>query len=81
MVETYSIGITGAPVDNPKVFASPTLNSVDIPDSAATQGSREMAMRLNTPILCRNPDGSQSYYTYDAERNIPGLVNYLKKVT
>jgi hypothetical protein len=27
----------------------------------------------NGYILCKNPDGSQSYYRIDAERSIPGV--------
>ena len=26
-------------------------------------------MRLGAQVLCQNPDGSQSYYTLDAERS------------
>lgn len=27
----------------------------------------------NDYVLCKNPDGSQSYYRIDAERSIPGV--------
>lgn len=76
MAETYSQSITGADVSNE--FAPKVLT---IGDSVAGTQARGQAMRLGTQFLVKGPDGSQAWYTYDAERNIPGVLNYLVKVT
>ena len=82
MAETYSIGITGAPADNEMaVFRGQTTQAIDVADSVCGSiGDMQGAMSLNTPWLGRNPDGSQSWYTFDAERSIPGGVLYVKKL-
>lgn len=69
MVETYSLGATGTRADRPLA-----ANTVKVGDSAGRAGSRAYAMQTGTQILCKNPDGSQSYYTIDAERSLPGAV-------
>jgi len=69
MVETYSLGATGRRADSPFV-----VNNIKIGDSAGRAGSQQLAMSDNSQILCRNPDGSQSWYTIDAERSLPGAV-------
>lgn len=69
MPETYSLGATGQRSGGP--FA---VNNVKIGDSAGLSGSQANAMRNGTPILCKNPDGSQSYYTIDASRSTPGNI-------
>lgn len=61
MAETYSVSVTAADLGNTK-----HANVLTIGDSgAATHDKRLQSMRLNTPILCKNPDGSQSWYTID----------------
>ena len=37
-------------------------------------------MMTNDYILCKNPDGSQSYYVIDAERSIPGVSLVMRPV-
>lgn len=70
MVETYSLAATGRRADQ-----TPAVTEfVDIGDSAGTVGAQENAMRNGTPILCKNPDGSQSWYKIDAERSRPGAI-------
>ena len=63
MAETYSLSITGRPVDE----ANTTSKLVKVGDSAAPDGVHDNAFMHNTQILCKNPDGSQSWYTLDAE--------------
>ena len=76
---TYSQSLTGSPIG---VFAP---NSTQLPDKGlsgnvvvqqcppgAFSGAAQQAMRLNDYLLCKNPDGSQAYYVYDAERSTPG---------
>ena len=77
MTQTYSQSITG--VDAGARYNAPAtiqVGDADInanvnqkwaPDVAGTVTAR------NNYILCKNPDGSQSYYRIDAERTIPGV--------
>lgn len=51
---------------------------VMVPDSAAAVGNQHQIMRTGAQILCLNPDGSQSYYTVDAERSRPGALVLLR---
>ena len=69
MAETYSLAATGRLSGS--LFAVVTEK---VGDSAGLVGSQQLAMAQNTQVLCKNPDGSQSYYTIDAERSLPGAV-------
>ena len=69
MAETYSLGATGQRTDS--LFA---VVDIDIGDSAGLVGSQQKAMAQNTQILCKNPDGSKSWYTLDAERSTAANV-------
>jgi len=69
MPETYSLAATGRRADSP--FA---LNNIKIGDSAGLAGSQQLAMSDNSQILCQRPDGSQAWFTIDAERSLPGAV-------
>lgn len=75
MVETYSLGATGARAD--QKFA---VNNVQIGDSAGLAGSQQLAMATGAQILCKRPDGSQRWFTIDAERSLPGGPVVLKAV-
>ena len=66
---TYSLGATGRRADSQFV-----VNNIAVGDTAGVLGSQQNAMRNNSQVLCRNPDGSQSYYTLDAERSLPGAL-------
>ena len=67
MSETYSLAQKGQRADS--VFA---VTNRTLPDSSATTGGQAAAMQNGSQILCKNPDGSQSWYTLDAERSTPG---------
>lgn len=67
MTETYSLAIKGQRSD---AAPSPVQNIV-IGDSQATPGGQQYAMWQGKQILCKNPDGSQSWYTLDASRSTP----------
>ena len=69
MAETYSLAATGRCADS--LFA---INKIDIGDTAGRVSSQAKAMSLNTRILCKNPDGSQSWYMLDAERSTASNV-------
>lgn len=69
MADTYSLGATGILAGS--VFAVATEK---VGDSAGLLGSQQNAMRNGTQVLCKNPDGSQTYYTIDAERSTPSSI-------
>lgn len=69
MTETYSLSATG--IRSGSRFDVATLK---IGDTAGLTASQQRVMRSNTPVLCKNPDGSQTYYTVDAERSTPNAV-------
>ena len=50
------------------------MSNVQIGDVAGLVGSQQLAMQQNTRVLCKNPDGSQTYYTIDAERSTPANI-------
>ena len=64
MAETYSLAATGRRADS--LFA---ISEIDIGDTAGQSRSQAHAMTLNTQVLCKNADGSKSWYTIDAERS------------
>lgn len=66
---TYSLAATGQPAGS--LFA---VASLQVGDAAGRLGSQQLAMKNNTQVLCKNPDGSQSWYTLDAERSTPANI-------
>lgn len=74
---TYSLAVTGTRADS-----SPyAVNNVVLADTVSQSvGDQQNAMQLNTPFLCKNPDGSFSWYVLDAERSIPGVNRVLRPV-
>lgn len=72
---TYSLAATGQLAESR--FA---LNSIKVGDAAGLTGSQQNAMMNGAQVLCKNPDGSQSFYTIDAERSLPPSVIVLRKV-
>lgn len=79
MVETYSLGTTGLRADTQF-----TTENIKMPDSACQGNSASSAgnnrfgalaitMQNGAQMLCKNPDGSQAWYTLDAERSTPSV--------
>jgi expansin (peptidoglycan-binding protein) len=66
---TYSLSVTGANA-NQHCCA---VETVTLSDAQATTGGMQAAMAQGTYFLCKNPDGSQSYYRLDAERSTPSV--------
>ena len=66
MTETYSLGATGIRADGQQA-----IKTLKVGDTAGQLGGQQLAMSDNTQVLCKNPDGSQSWYTFDAERSTP----------
>jgi hypothetical protein len=69
MAETYSLAATGQRADNE--FA---LRIIKVGDSAGCTGSQQNAMAVGTQVLCKNPDGSKTWYTIDPSRSKPGAI-------
>ncbi len=69
MAETYSLATVGRNANSPF-----TVTPISLPDSAGRLGSEALAMRNNSQLLCKKPDGSQAWFTIDAERSTPGNV-------
>ena len=61
---TYSQSITG--VSAAGLFA---VKNITLSDAVAPAPAQGGAMQTGTAFLCKNPDGSQSYYQLDAERS------------
>lgn len=76
MAETYSLAIKGQRADG---LPSPVANIVIGDSGARSPGAQQLAMKNGTQILCQNPDGSQGWYTLDAERSTPSAP-VLRKV-
>lgn len=68
MVETYSLAVTGCSAGQVN-----QLENIKIGDSSALPADLTLAMQQGTQILCKNPDGSQSWYVLDAERSTPSI--------
>lgn len=75
--DTYSLGITGLRAD-----ATPYVpETLVIGDSACNGnqvgaglfGSMGYTMKNGAQFLCKRADGSQGWYTYDAERSTPSV--------
>ena len=66
---TYSLALTGLRADSQ--FA---VSNVKVGDAALADGGHNLVMSQNTPVLCKNPDGSQSWYTLDAERTTASAI-------
>jgi hypothetical protein len=78
MATTYSLGTTGIAAQNPsqpKVFDVPDASQSGISCNAI--GGAAQVMRTGDSLLVKNPDGSQSYYRFDAERSNPALSQYV----
>ena len=75
MVETYSLAATGLRADY-KFAAKPVTvgdSGAEGINAAIGQWSGcQQTMMQGGQVLCKNADGSQSWYTYDAERSTPG---------
>ena len=66
MAETYSLSVKGARADSVQA-----VQNIKVGDTIGADGAYNLSMRNNTQLLCKNPDGSQTYYTIDSERSTP----------
>jgi hypothetical protein len=87
MAETYSQSLTGVSANaRNSLNKELTVGDLDIGGNAVSQGNvnfvgaQQGAMQRNGYILCKGPDGLQSYHVIDAERSIPGQYLVLRKV-
>jgi hypothetical protein len=84
-VTTYSQSLTG--INAGARYAAKVL---DVPDADAASNSlagnvnfgfaQAGNMARGNQVLCKNPDGSQSWYVIDAERSVPGVSLIMRPV-
>lgn len=83
MAQTYSQSLTGVNA-GARYNAPPTVRVGDTDASGDVQSNYAPCVqgncRDNDQVLCKNPDGSQSWYTIDAERTIPGVTLVMRPV-
>ncbi len=68
MAATYSLAVTGVASDEFGAFVS----DITLPDASATAGGQANAAHTGAQMLCKNTDGSQSWYVYDTDLSRPG---------
>ena len=75
MAETYSLSLTGINAGTRYAPASLQVGDTDAAGNAIGKVAAAQAgvMSRGNQVLCKNPDGSQSYYTIDPVRSIPGV--------
>lgn len=75
MAQTYSQSLTGMNAGSRYTAASIRVGDTDLSGDAQLNYAPNIQgqCRDNDYVLCKNPDGSQSYYRIDAERTIPGV--------
>ena len=76
MAQTYSQSITGISAGaRYNAPATIRVGDLDITGDVVLNYAPNIQGNCsdNGYILCKNPDGSQSYYRIDAERTIPGV--------
>ena len=85
MVQTYSQSLTG--INAGARYSTPSTVRIGDADAAgnalnalADVGAQQGSMSRGNQILCKNPDGSQSWYVIDAERSIPGVSLVMRPV-
>jgi hypothetical protein len=69
---TYSQSLAGL---NQTLFEPKVLT---VNDAQAPVGAQQGAMSDGVTFLCKNPDGSKAWYTFDAERSLPGQPPILR---
>jgi hypothetical protein len=85
VAQTFSQSLTGINSGTRYTPKAISVGDLDIAGNALAGnanfgGAQQGAMQRNDMILCKNPDGSQSYYTIDAERSVPGVSLVMKPV-
>jgi hypothetical protein len=75
MAQTYSQSVTGIDAGTRYAPASIQVGDADAAGNAINKHGRSWQgpMLRGNQILCRNPDGSQSWFRIDAERSVPGV--------
>ena len=71
---TYSLSATGVvaggfQLNTAKIYDIPDLSRSGIQSGAVGGGGQANAMRIGDQMLVKRPDGSQGWYTLDAERS------------
>lgn len=79
---TYSQSVTGLNANTRYTPKSLQVADTDAAGNVAVAGvgAEQGVMSRGNQILCKNPDGSQSWYTIDAERSVPGVSLVMRAV-
>ena len=84
MAETYSQSVTGINAGSRYTLKAIQVGDTTLAGSSDVLGTTAPAqggnMSANNYVLCKNPDGSQSYYAIDAERSVPGVSLVMRPV-
>lgn len=75
MAQTFSQGITGVNANGRFAVKTVSVGDADNAGDAlnnVTVRSKDQTMTRGNQILCKNPDGSQSWYTIDSTRPVTG---------
>lgn len=86
MAETFSQSVTGVSANHrygiPKVLQVGDLDIAGnvVGGSVSAFAGQQGVMSRGGYILCKGPDGAQTYHVIDAERSIPGQYIVLRKV-
>ena len=75
MAQTFSQGITGVNANGRFGVKTVAVGDTDIAGDTCNNvspRSRDWAQTRGNQILCKNPDGSQSWYTIDTTRPTTG---------
>ena len=85
MAQTFSQSLTGinagARYNTAKTVQVGDLDAAgNALNSLTDVGAQQGSMQRGNQILCKNADGSQYWYTIDAERSIPGVSLVMRPV-
>lgn len=83
MAQTYSQSVTG--INANARYSTPSVLRVGDADAAGnaacnSAGAEQGSCMRGNQVLCKNPDGSESWYVIDAERSIPGVSLVMRAV-
>lgn len=85
MAQTYSQSLTGINAGTRYTAKAVQVGDADaagnaLNSNASRAAAEQGSMARGNQILCKNADGSQSWYTIDAERSIPGVSLVMRPV-
>jgi hypothetical protein len=84
MAETYSQSLTGINAGSRYTAKVVQVGDTDaagnVIGNSTNAGGQQGVMMRGNQVLCKNADGSQTWYTIDAERSVPGASLVMRPV-